>query len=130
MVLLDYRHEFHPQYLCLTDTASAAEKTRFYAADRAYRLVHGLVGMILQWKRALHAGRSWVILVRNFDRAQNLATRFFVELARRSAVQGKIDIVIETRHDQFDSMLHPPKMLTVPVSPWIARLPPLLRVAS
>jgi tetratricopeptide (TPR) repeat protein len=92
--LLAYRDRIRPRYLCLTDTASADEKTRFYAVDRAYRLEHGLVGMILQWKREQLRQERWVVIVRNFDRAQNLATRFFVELARR-AKDGTIEVVVE-----------------------------------
>ena len=57
--LLAYRDRIWPRYLCLTDTAPADEKTRFYAMDRAYRLVHGLVGMILQWKQARLPQERW-----------------------------------------------------------------------
>ena len=92
--LLAYRDRIRPRYLCLTDTASANEKTRFYAVDRAYRLVHGLVGMILQWKQKQSRHERWVVIVRNFDKAQNLATRFFVELARR-ATDGTIEVIVD-----------------------------------
>jgi len=125
MVLLQYRDRIRPKYLCLTDTATTAEKTRFYPVDRAYRLVHGLVGMVLQWKRALHDRSRWVMIVRNFDHAQHLATRFFGELARRSAVQGEIDVIVETRqHDWSDVALRLPGMQAVPAESWIAKLEP------
>ena len=62
--------------------------------DRAYRLVHGLVGMILQWQQKQPRRDRWVVIVRNFDRAQNLATQFFVELARR-VKDGAIEVLVE-----------------------------------
>ncbi|HEY2531832.1 MAG TPA: tetratricopeptide repeat protein [Xanthobacteraceae bacterium] len=123
MVLLKYRDRIRPKYLCLTDTATTAEKTRFYPADRAYRLVHGLIGMVLQWKRALLDRSRWVVIVRNFDHAQHLATRFFGELARRSAAEGEIDVIVETRqHDWSDIALRLPGMQAVPAAPWITEL--------
>ncbi len=124
LVLLNYRGRIHPKYPCLTDTATANEKTRFYALDRAYRLVHGLVDMILQWKCALHDGTRWVVLVRNFDQAQHLGTRFFVELARRSTSAGEIDVVIETRQEGSDLARRLPGVRAVPVPPWVAEFWP------
>jgi tetratricopeptide (TPR) repeat protein len=121
-ILLNYRDRIDPEYFCLTDTASPAEKTRFYAPDRAHRLVHGLVGMILQWKRTLHDQDRWVVVVRNFDQAQHLATRFFVELARRSAVGFHIDVVIESRYDDLTPRLS--GMEVVAAAQWIADLRP------
>ena len=53
MLLPAYRDRIQPRYLCLTDTTGAGERTRFYAMERAYRQVHGLVGMVLAWKQAL-----------------------------------------------------------------------------
>ena len=100
--LLAYRDQVQPRFLCLTDTASANEKTRFYAVDRAHRLVHGLVGMILQWKQKQSRHERWVVIVRNFDRAQNLATQFFVELARR-AKDGTIDVIVEASPSWSDA---------------------------
>ena len=96
MVLLHHRDRIRPKYWCLTDTATAEEKTRFYPADRAYRLVHGLVALVLSWKRALGDQGRWTVVVRDFDHAQHLATRFFFELARRGAGGAWIDVVAES----------------------------------
>ena len=92
--LIARRDHIRPRYLCLTDTAAADEKTRFYAVDRAYRLAHGLVGMILQWKQKQSRQARWVVIVRHFDKAQNLATQFFVELARR-AKDSLIEVIVQ-----------------------------------
>ncbi len=91
-VLPTYRNAIRPKHLCLTDTATGTERTRFYPLDRAYRTVHGLVGLILHWKRALSAEGRWRIVVRNLDQAQHLAARFFAELARRA---DGIELVID-----------------------------------
>jgi tetratricopeptide (TPR) repeat protein len=95
MVLPEHRSELRPKYLCLTDTVADGEKTRFYALDRAYRQVHGLVGLILQWKAAQSDRGLWRIVVRHADQAQHLATRFFRELARRAAPIGEIEVSFE-----------------------------------
>ena len=92
--LIAHRDHIRPRHLCLTDTAAADEKTRFYAVDRAYRLVHGLVGLLLEWKRKQPRQERWIVIVRHFDRAQNLATRFFVELARR-AKDCMIEVIVQ-----------------------------------
>jgi tetratricopeptide (TPR) repeat protein len=94
MVLLDYRDRIQPKYWCLTDTAAAEEKTRFYPVDRAYRLVNGLVELVLSWKRALGDQGRWTVVAQNFNHAQHLATLFFSELARRGA-GAWIEVVTE-----------------------------------
>jgi tetratricopeptide (TPR) repeat protein len=122
MVLPGHRDRVRPKFLCLTDTAPAHERTRFYAVDRAYRLVNGLVGLVLQWKEALHEQGRWVVIVRNFDHAQHLATRFFAELARRSATTGAIDVVVETARELNDLASRLPGMRAIAVAKWIAGL--------
>ena len=124
MALPSYRDVIRPKYLCLTDTAAAAEKSRFYALDRAYRLVNGLVGLVLRWRRAVGGDGRWVVVVDNFDRAQHLATRFFVELARRAAHDGKIDVVVETRRDASTFASSRPSIQAVPAGRWISELAP------
>ncbi len=96
MVLIGHRDRIKPRYLSLTDTAGADERTRFYPPDRAYRLVHGLVSVVLRWKRALADQAPWSIVVRNFDEAGHLATRFFTELARRTKPDDAIEVIVET----------------------------------
>ena len=124
MALPSNRDIIRPKYLCLTDTAAAAEKSRFYALDRAYRLVNGLVGLILQWRRAVGGEGRWVVVVDNFDRAQHLATRFFVELARRAASEAKIEVVVETRRDASTFASSRPGIEAVPAARWISELAP------
>jgi tetratricopeptide (TPR) repeat protein len=106
----------------LTDTAAADERTRFYAPDRAYRLVHGLVGVILRWKRAFRDPARWVIVVRNFDDAHHLGTRFFVELGRRARPGDGIEVIVETRGDGSGAAPRLSGVNVVPAAPWIAGL--------
>ena len=115
-VLLNHRDSIHPKHLCLTDTATGTEKTRFYPLDRAYRTVHGLAGLVLHWKRALAEQARWLVVVRNFDHAQHLAARFFAELARRAARADGIDIVIETRLGGAEIERRAPGMRAVPAA--------------
>ncbi|MFZ5637751.1 MAG: tetratricopeptide repeat protein [Pseudomonadota bacterium] len=98
-VLPEYRDRIALRNACLTDTAHGSERTRNFPLDRAYRLVHGLVGMLLEWKRLLGAGQRWLVVVDNTDRAQHLAQRFIVELARRGAREDAFEVLIDTGLD-------------------------------
>lgn len=124
LVLPAHRSDIRPKYWCLTDTASPGEQTRLYAVDRAYRTVHGLVGLVLQWKRALPANDQWVVLVRNYDLAQHLATRFFAELARRATPSDRIHVVIETANDWSAATLQPHRVEPAPLGPLKIRSKP------
>jgi tetratricopeptide (TPR) repeat protein len=84
-VLPTHRHRIPLKYACLTDTAEGTERTRNYPLDRAYRLVHGLVGFIIEWKTMIASDQPWSVIVEGFDAAQHLGRRFFAELARRGA---------------------------------------------
>lgn len=93
-VLPEYRDRIVLKHACLTDTAHGSERTRNFPLDRAYRLAHGLVGMLLQWKRTLGAGQHWMVVVENFDRAQHLGARFIAELARRAAPGDDFEVLV------------------------------------
>jgi tetratricopeptide (TPR) repeat protein len=95
-VLPEQRDRIVPRHTSLTDTAQGSERTRNFPLDRAYRLVHGLVGLLLAWKRLRGAGERWVVVVERFDRAQHLATRFVCELARRGAGEDGFEVLIDS----------------------------------
>lgn len=119
MVLPARRARIRPTNLCLTDTADDAEKTRYHQLDRAYRIVNGMVGLLLQWKRLACGPGHWTVIARNFDDAQHLAARFFAELARRSAADGEIDVVVESGCDVLYRLRG---MQAAPAASWIAEL--------
>jgi tetratricopeptide (TPR) repeat protein len=78
----------------LTDLAEDDEKVRNYAADRAYRIVHGLIDMIDYWKRAVDPNTSWIIGCDAFDLAGPLSQYFFKELMRRRGAQLRLRLVV------------------------------------
>lgn len=98
-VLPEFRDRIVLKHACLTDTAQGSERTRNFPLDRAYRLVHGLVGLLLQWKRLLGAGQRWTVVIENFERAQHLGMRFVTELTRRGARANDFDVLLDTSLD-------------------------------
>ncbi|MFL6387942.1 MAG: tetratricopeptide repeat protein [Terriglobales bacterium] len=68
----------------LTDLASEEEKTRNYAADRAFRVVHGLIDLFSTWKKMHEPDIHWTIVCDDYDAASSIAVRFFRELMRRT----------------------------------------------
>ncbi|MFD1296518.1 tetratricopeptide repeat protein [Lysobacter gummosus] len=116
MALPLHRERIPLKYACLTDTARDAERTRNFPLDRAYRLVHGLVGLVLDWKQAVAPGEPWLVLVRQYDHAQHLATRLFAELARRAARRGEIAVIIDSALDHAELSRRAPGLQTSPAS--------------
>jgi len=66
----------------LTDTVEGEEKTRNYAADRAYRSLHGLIDLLGAWHQLTRPGQV-AIVCDGYDGANGLVRRFFTELVRR-----------------------------------------------
>ncbi|MDQ2893277.1 MAG: tetratricopeptide repeat protein [Pseudomonadota bacterium] len=95
MVLRGHRAAIPIRYASLTDLAAGVERTRNFPLDRAYRIGHALVDLVLAWRTETLASGTWTILAQRADRAQNLATRFLAELARRGAAHG-IEVLAET----------------------------------
>ena len=110
------RHRIHPRRQCLTDTAVGIERTRFYPVERAYRVIHGLVGFILHAKQSLGDDGQWTVVVRNFDHAQHLSVRAIGELARRGTRHG-IDVVIQ--HGPDDA---PPVVEAADAAEWMKQI--------
>ena len=67
----------------LTDIAPADEKTRNYAADRAFRNIHGLIELLEMWKNENCPDTSWFIACDDYDSAGTMSALFFKELMRR-----------------------------------------------
>lgn len=81
--LPELRQELTLRNLTLTDVASAEEKVRNYAADRALRNVHGLIDLLDSWKTETGADIPWVIVCDCYDLAGAMSRYFFQELIRR-----------------------------------------------
>ncbi|HSU83689.1 MAG TPA: hypothetical protein VLR69_14795, partial [Thermoanaerobaculia bacterium] len=78
----------------LTDLAPPEEKVRNYPADRAYRVVHGLVGLLAELKGSLEAERSWLIIGDDFDDVSHIGRRFFQELLRRKGKAMRTSLLL------------------------------------
>jgi tetratricopeptide (TPR) repeat protein len=78
----------------LTDLAPHDERSRNYAADRAYRILHGLIDLLDSWKTANGAKIPWIIACDSFCQAGVMGSRFFSELLRRRGEQLNIRLLL------------------------------------
>lgn len=72
----------HVRNPTLTDVAPVSERVRNYPADRAFRIVHGLIDFLDSWKRDQEP-EPWVVAVDDLDQASRIGLRFFKDLMRR-----------------------------------------------
>ncbi len=79
----------------LTDVSNANERTRNYAADRAFRIIQGLIDLLAAWQQR-KPNSSWVIACDRFDRVGGLVHRFFVELVRRRGQYLNLTLLVAT----------------------------------
>ncbi|MEM8995857.1 MAG: tetratricopeptide repeat protein [Acidobacteriota bacterium] len=73
--------------LPLTESGPVKERVRSYPVDRAFRLSHGLVDLLLAWQGRPGA-RPMQLVCWGFDDAGALTERFFRELERRRPQGG------------------------------------------
>lgn len=118
-----------PRNPTLTDVASAAEQVRLYPADRAFRILHGLIDLLAEWKGS--ADRSpWLIVCDDLDEAGFLARRFFSELMRRRGRSHSLVLVIVSRPGKGESLCkelapsHQAETLTFQSGPAVPPEPP------
>ncbi|NOK63072.1 MAG: Tetratricopeptide (TPR) repeat [Chloroflexi bacterium AL-W] len=95
MVLPELRATIEVQNPTLTDLSSDTERTRNWPADRAYRIVHGLIDLIDTWAE-LNNGIRLVIACDDFHHAGALVRLFFVELLRRRGKQHAMTLIVAT----------------------------------
>ena len=92
VVLPALRPELNP-LSTLTDDANDEEKTRNYAADRAYRNLHGLIDLMDEWHEL--AGRPLLAFAcDDYDTANNVVRRFFAELVRRRGTRLGLRLLV------------------------------------
>lgn len=70
------------RYPCLTDISPQQEQIRNYPADRAFRIIHGVINFLLSWFERCQISRV-VIACDCFDYSGGLVRIFFGELIRR-----------------------------------------------
>jgi tetratricopeptide (TPR) repeat protein len=88
----------------LTDTVPEEEKTRNYAADRAYRCLHGLVELIGEWHELADPG-PWSLVCEDYDEANPLVRRFFAQLVRRRGAQLHLRLLVTVAPSRGDEIL-------------------------
>jgi tetratricopeptide (TPR) repeat protein len=93
-VLPQLRRSLVVQSPSLTDLASDEEKVRNYAADRAFRALHGLIDLLDRWKSYACPNVVWTIACDDYDVAGTMSSRFFRELFRRRAHQLKLQLIV------------------------------------
>jgi tetratricopeptide (TPR) repeat protein len=117
MVLTRHRDRIPLQHGSLTDLAVGAEKTRNFPLDRAYRIAHGLIDLVIQWRMAASdATIPCLILVENFSRAQHLARRFFLDLARRASGRANLAVIVGCEGPPLKAGSPDSHLTAVPVS--------------
>jgi tetratricopeptide (TPR) repeat protein len=77
-----------------TDASPREERVRQYAADRALRLVHGLIDLLDSWKTAVCPAAVWCIACEDYDRAGAISRYFFRELMRRRGRLLNIRLIV------------------------------------
>jgi tetratricopeptide (TPR) repeat protein len=92
-VLPEVRDRIGPCKLSLTDIASAEERVRNYPADRAMRIVHGLIDLLSEFRSELAAGPCLLVCL-DFDEGGFLARGFFRELMRRRGAQLSLSLLL------------------------------------
>lgn len=83
LVLPQLQRELAVRNPSLTDISNPQERTRNYAADRAFRIVQGLIDLVHEFRQTA-PDQPWVIVCDQFDQAGSLVTMFFKELLRRA----------------------------------------------
>ncbi|MBU8899840.1 tetratricopeptide repeat protein [Corallococcus sp. M34] len=112
LVVPDIRRDVVVRNPSLTDVSPEAERTRNYAADRAFRIPHGLVDLLERWHALTDAG-SWLLVCEDFDHSGALIRQFFSDLMRRAGARMGVRLVVvvspgalAATEAQFESVTH------------------------
>ena len=90
-VVPELKHELAVRNPTLTDLSPPEEKVRNYPADRAYRIVHGLIDLLDAWKGA--SEEPWVLACDAYDAAGTIGRTFLRELLRRRGKRLRIALL-------------------------------------
>lgn len=90
-VVPELKREMTVRNPTLTDLSPPEEKVRNYPADRAYRIVHGLIDLLDAWKGA--SGEPWVLACEAWDAAGSISRAFLRELLRRRGRRLRIVLI-------------------------------------
>ena len=97
-ILPALRRSLPVRYPSLTDIAPQQEQIRNYPADRAFRIIHGIIDFLTAWFERSHSTR-WIIACDRYDYSGGLVRIFFTELLRRRGVQLNLSLIIAIEPD-------------------------------
>jgi tetratricopeptide (TPR) repeat protein len=110
-VLPSWRRIIKVRNLSLMDLTLKDPPVRTYDANRAFRIVHGLIDFLVTWYQRCNSD-AWVIVCDSFDKSGVLIQFFFTELIRRHSEQMNLTLFLavdsqasENIASQFDSRL-------------------------
>lgn len=95
LLLPELRERIQVRNPNLTDSAPDVERTRNYPADRAVRILHGIVELLAAVAERV-VGAPWTIVIDGFDRAGALVQEFYPHLLRRRGERLGLTLLIAT----------------------------------
>ena len=90
-VVPELKREMTVRNPTLTDLSPPEEKVRNYPADRAYRIVHGLIDLLDAWKGG--AAETWVLACDAYDAMGHIGRAFLRELMRRRGERLRLVLI-------------------------------------
>lgn len=100
-VLPELWKSLKPRFATLTDLAPSAERIRLFPADRALRIVHGLIDLLAAFKSMGEPG-PWVMICQSFGSSGDLCRRFFSHLVRRRGLHLELLLIILENEEVSD----------------------------
>lgn len=88
----------------LTDVSSDNERTRNYPADRAYRIVHGLIDLLASAQQVL-SDPPYALAFDDVEHAGALVQMFITELVRRRADRMGLAVLVTAEPAAIDQVL-------------------------
>ena len=101
-VLPALRRVLSVRYPNLTDIATQQEQIRNYPADRAFRIIHGIIDFLTAWYERSQS-QEWVIACDCYDMSGGLVRIFFSELMRRKGNKLNIKLLVTISPDANQS---------------------------
>jgi tetratricopeptide (TPR) repeat protein len=108
----------------LTDAAPELERVRSYAADRASRIPHGIIDLVIEWKKKSGQSDTWVLSCYDYGNAGAAAQVFYAALHRRAPADAGIKVIFGVRYSQYREVLQalnqggtpgrPPRVMLLP----------------
>jgi tetratricopeptide (TPR) repeat protein len=99
------RHSLKPRYSSLTDLAADNERVRLFPRDRALRIPHGLIDLLIECVERGLAAPPLAVACDAFDQAGTMTRTFFAELVRRAGPVTGVRLVLGVDPGAGDEVL-------------------------